>query len=110
MTNAIECNAQQIARILDEKKAEDVQVIHVGDKTIIADYFVVCSGRSVPHVKALCDEVEDRCKHGEISGLTRLRTDGYNEGRWIVIDFGCILVHILHPDERKYYNIERLWS
>lgn len=98
-----------IAKILEDKKAEDVQVIHVGDKTIIADYFVVCSGRSVPHVKALCDEVEERNKAGE-PGLTRLRTDGYREGRWIIIDFGTVLVHIFHPEEREYYKMERLWT
>ena len=102
--------AEKIAAILEEKKAEDVRVLHVGDKTIIADYFVVCSGRSVPHVKALCDEVEEKHKQGELGNAVRLRTDGYNEGRWIVIDFADILVHIFHPDERKYYSIERLWN
>lgn len=99
--------AKAIAKLLDDKKAEDIRLIHVGDRTIIADYFVVCSGRSVPHVKALCDEVDE---HKDSFELTRLRTDGYNEGRWIVIDFGTILVHIFHPDERAYYNIERLWE
>lgn len=101
--------AERIAEILREKKAEDVQVIHVGDKTIIADYFVVCSGRSAPHVKALCDEIEEKNKEGD-PALTRLRTDGYREGRWIIIDFGTVLVHIFHPEEREYYKMERLWT
>lgn len=98
---------EALEKLLYDKKAEDIRILSVGDKTIIADYFVICSGRSVPHVKSLCDEVDE---HKQEMGLTRLRIDGYNEGRWIVVDFGNILVHVFHPDERVYYNIERLWG
>lgn len=102
-------NAEQIAQILEDKKAEDVQVLHVGDKTIVADYFVICSGHSVPHVKTLCDEVDEKVKERGLD-VRKLRTDGYNDGHWIVMDYGNVLVHIFHPDEREYYNLERLWS
>lgn len=80
--------------------------IHVGDRTIIADWFVVCSGRATAQVKALCDEIEEKA---EGMGLSVRRIEGYSEGRWIVIDFGSILVHIFYPEEREYYNMERLW-
>ena len=99
--------AQKIVDLLDEKKAEDIRLIHVAEKTIIADYFVICSGRSVTHVKSLCDDVDD--KAAELD-LKRLRIDGYDSGRWIVIDFGTILVHIFHPEEREFYKLERLWE
>ena len=101
--------AERIAQILEEKKAEDIKVLDVGDKTIIADYFVICSGKSVPHIKTLCDEVEEKVEQ-EFHDLKRLRTDGYNEARWIVIDYGTVLVHRFHPEEREYYKLERLWS
>ena len=58
-------------------------------------------------VKTLCDELEDKAAS---LGLDLLRKEGYNEGRWIVLDFGHILVHIFHPEERQYYHLERLWE
>lgn len=102
----IKTQAMGICEMLYNKKALDIMAIHVGDKTIIADWFVVCSGRAASQVKALCDEVEE--KSADL-GLSIRRTEGYAQGRWIVIDFGSILVHIFHPEEREYYNMERLW-
>ncbi len=93
--------------ILDDKKALDIIAIDVADKTIIADWFVICSGASVIQVKAICDEVLE--KYEEI-GLRLKRKEGYTEGRWIVLDFGYVLLHIFYPEEREYYNIERLWT
>lgn len=95
-----------LCKILSDKKAVDIIAIDVADKTIIAEWFIICSGRSVPHVKTLCDAVEEKC--GELNLEVR-RKEGYSDGRWIVLDFAHILVHIFHPDERQYYNIERLW-
>lgn len=95
-----------LCEVLYDKKAQDIIAIHVEDKTIIADWFVICSGRAVPQVKAICDEVEEKAPG---IGLTLRRKEGYTEGRWIVLDFANILVHLFIPDERKYYNMERLW-
>ncbi len=95
-----------LCEVLYNKKALDIVAIHVADKTIIADWFVICSGRAVPQVKALCDELEEKAPD---LGLETRRKDGYPEGRWVVLDFGSILVHVFIPDERKYYNMERLW-
>ena len=96
----------KICEVLSNKKAADIMALHVADKTIVADWFVLCSGRAVPQVKSLCDEMED--KAAEL-GLDLRRKEGYAEGRWIVLDFADILVHIFHPEERAYYNMERLW-
>jgi ribosome-associated protein len=95
-----------VCRLLYDKKAQDVIAIDVKDKTILAEWFVICSGRATTQVKALCDEIEEK---SEELGLTMLRKEGYADARWIVLDFGNILLHIFHADERKYYNIERLW-
>ena len=98
--------ALTVCDTLYNKKALDVVAINVGDKTIVADWFVICSGRASAQVKALCDELQEKAAE---SGLKVLRTEGYSEGRWVVVDYGHILVHIFHPEEREYYNMERLW-
>ena len=102
-----EQDALAICKVLYEKKANDILALHIGDKTIIADWFVVASGTSVTHVRALCDELEEKAAD---LGLSIRRKEGYEEARWIVLDFGFALVHLFHPEERAYYNIERLWE
>lgn len=99
--------ARAICQVLYNKKAQDIRAMYVQDKTIVADWFVVCSGRSIPQVKTLCDELEDKMAE---EGLFVRRKEGYQEGRWVVLDFGDVLVHIFHPEERTYYNLERLWD
>ena len=95
-----------LCEVLDNKKALDILAVNVADKTIIADWFIIASGRSTTQVKALCDELEEKAAE---RGLIARRREGYQEGRWIVVDFGTILVHLFHPEEREYYNLERLW-
>ena len=97
----------KLLELLDSKKALDIIAVDVADKTIVADWFVICSGSSVIQVKAICDEILEKY---EEAGLTLRRKEGYTEGRWIVLDFGYVLLHIFHPEEREYYNIERLWT
>lgn len=101
--------AQQIALILNEKKAENIVVIDITDKSVLADYFVIASGRNHIHVKSLSEEVEEKMDEMQPT-LPLRRTEGKNEGRWIVLDYADILVHVFHPEEREYYNIERLWA
>ena len=107
MNEAIKKQALGICEVLYNKNATDIVAIHVADKTIVADWFVICSGRAVQQVKALSDEVE--AKSASL-GLTIRRGEGYGEGKWIVLDYADILVHIFYPEERKYYNMERLWD
>ena len=107
MNEAIKQKALDVCEILYNKKATDIVAIHVADKTIIADWFVICSGRAVQQVKSLADEVDQKATE---LGLTLRRSEGYGEGKWIVLDFADILVHIFYPEERKYYNMERLWD
>jgi len=96
----------ELCKVLDDKKALDIVAINVADKTIIADWFIICSGRVPAQVKSLADELEEKAPE---LGLELRRQEGYREGRWVVLDYASILVHIFIPDERKYYNMERLW-
>ncbi|MPM14042.1 Ribosomal silencing factor RsfS [bioreactor metagenome] len=105
--DAIRQRVEGICEILYNKKALDIVAIHVADKTIIADWFVICSGRAVSQVKALSEELDEKTP---ALGLTLRRSEGYTEGKWIVLDYADILVHIFYPEERKYYNMERLWD
>ncbi|HIT01193.1 MAG TPA: ribosome silencing factor [Candidatus Faecaligallichristensenella faecipullorum] len=98
--------ALEVAKVLDSKKAVNIVLLEVAHLTVVADCFVIASGRSANQVKALAHEVED--KMAEL-GLDARRREGYQEGRWIVLDYASVLVHIFHEQEREYYNIERLW-
>lgn len=96
-----------MAKQLFMKKAEDVRVLNVSKITIVADYFIIASGRSDVHVRSLCDDIQ---KHMADQGMQRLRIEGYREGRWIVLDYGEVLIHIFHKKEREFYELERLWE
>ena len=98
--------AKAVAKVLDEKKAEDIQVIETTERTIISDYFVVASGTSSTHVKALAEEVEFQMTK---LGLEPLHIEGRATG-WILLDYNEVLVHIFTKDNREFYNLERLWS
>ena len=99
--------AVKIAAILDNKKAKDVTLVDIEKLSIVADYFVICSGNSTLQVRALSDEVEEQLEN---MGIAKLRQDGYRESRWVVMDYGNVIVHIFHAQEREVYNIERLWA
>lgn len=99
--------AQEICKCLSAKKAQDIISVFVADKTIIADYFVIASGRSTTQVKALCDHVEQYVE--SLGGEVR-RREGVQEGRWAVIDFGDVIVHIFNDEQRLFYHLERIWG
>jgi len=99
--------ALKIAQILDDRKAIDVVVLDIHKLTIIADYFVIASGTSEIQVRALCDEVEDKLKQ---EGIEAIHKDGHGGNRWVALDYGDVIVHIFHQDEREFYDLERLWA
>jgi len=99
--------AEQIVRALEEKKARDIKVLKTDKLTVLADYFVLCTGTSTTHIKTLTDEVEKRLKE---AGEPALRREGYRSGGWVLLDFGCVIVHLFLEDTRKFYALERLWG
>ena len=98
--------ASRIAQILDDKGATDIQILEVGHMTSITDFFVVASGRNVQNVHTLAEDLEDKLAE---EGIEPRRKEGKNGARWIVLDYAHVIVHIFHPEERQYYDIERLW-
>ncbi|TDB39762.1 MAG: ribosome silencing factor [Actinobacteria bacterium] len=95
------------ARAAAEKKASDVVVLDVAPSLVITDYFVIASGATDRQVHAIADEVEAQLK---AAGLRAIGREGEREARWILLDFGDIVVHVFQPDEREFYRLEKLWS
>jgi len=98
---------EKIVEILEGKKAKDVSAIDIKGVSILADYFVICSGTSKTHIKTLADEVEMKMNE---AGCKLLHREGYNSARWILLDYGDVVVHIFHEEDRQFYNLERLWA
>ncbi len=100
--------SEKIAEVLSGKKAVDVEIIPVAQKTIIADYFVIASGSSTTHVKALADEVAFVLKD-ELQ-INPDRIEGMSTARWVLLDYKDVVVHLFHPEERANYSLEKLWE
>jgi ribosome-associated protein len=98
--------ARNIVKILDNKKAIDLELIETKELTIVSDYFIIASGTSNTHVRALADEVDEEMRK---LGVDPDHIEGRATG-WILLDYGCVLVHIFDPQSREYYNLERLWG
>ena len=92
---------------LYKKNASDIKLFKVDEQTIIADYYVICNGRSTTHVNALSDEVEYQT--GENS-VYMTRVDGRGTGTWVLMDYGSVLVHIFTKDQREFYKLEKLYN
>lgn len=97
-----------ICDVLSEKKARDIVYIDVESKTSLCDYFVICSGRSSTQVKALAENLSLKLKREY--NLEYRRGEGLREGRWAVLDYGDVIVHIFNDEERDFYRLERLWE
>ena len=97
----------KILGILEDKKAKDISIINIESLSVLTDNFVICSGTSTTHIKALADELEEKMKE---AGFEAYHLEGYETARWILIDFGEVIVHIFHDEDRQFYNLERLWS
>jgi len=105
-TQAIEL-AVAAAEAAGDKLAQDIVAIDVSDHLVITDIFVICSGNTERQVKAIVDSIEERL-HG--LGVKRIRREGHAEGRWVLLDFGDIVVHAQLAEERVFYDLERLWG
>lgn len=90
----------------DSKKANDIKILNVRDISPITDYFVICSAPSTVQVKAIADEVEDKLVK---EGFNLYHKEGYSTGRWVLLDFGDVIIHVFHEEDRAFYNIEKVW-
>jgi ribosome-associated protein len=91
---------------LDKKFAKDIIVIDLGGLSPIADYFLIATGGSAPQLAALAQTAEENLKS---LGLTLHHTEGLQSGKWVLLDFGTIIVHLFDKESREYYNLERIW-
>ena len=94
-------------RAAESKKALDIKVLDLTGITSFADYFVICTGANQRQVQAIADEVGMQLK--KVAGELPISLEGYNQGEWVLADYGDLLVHIFSPKAREYYDLERLW-
>ncbi len=97
----------KLASFLYEKKAQDIVVLHVSHLTVLCDYLVIASGRTAAQVSALSDLADEFMTK---NAMVLRRTEGQREGRWAVLDYGNVMVHLFHREERAYYGLDRLWN
>ena len=96
------------AKALDGKKGKEISAIEITDLTTLADYFVIATGTSNTQINALCDAVEKAMK--EQAGETPFHREGHRDGTWVLLDYGCLAVHVFSQEAREFYDLERLWS
>lgn len=97
----------RIATILYEKKADHIIALDVSDMTVITDCMIIATARNSIQVRVLAEAVEDQLS---ALGVQPARKEGYQEARWIVLDYGDILVHIFHAEQREFYRLDKLWD
>lgn len=95
-----------IQNACEDKKGIDIETIYVKEKTSIADYFVIVSGNSSSQVGSIADEVEDKMAE---AGILVSHKEGHRSGRWILLDYKEIIVHVFHKDEREFYELDKFW-
>ena len=99
--------AEIAVRALDDKKGKEIKLIRIDKITTLAEYFVICTGSSNTQINALCDEVEKRLPE---AGEEPLHREGYRGGTWVLLDYGCVVVHVFNDEARKFYSLEHLWA
>lgn len=100
--------AVKVANILDSKKAKNIKVLNINEKTIIADYFVIAMGTSTTQVNSLAGEVE--FKLSEELGIVPARVEGAGSGSWILLDYSSVIVHVFSAEARDFYKLDKLWT
>lgn len=99
--------AEKAVEVLGKKIARDIKLIRIEDITVLANYFVICTANSSTQIKSLCDEVE---KELEDLGERLLHREGYRDGGWVLLDYGCVVIHVFLEEAREFYGLERLWA
>jgi ribosome-associated protein len=107
MSETVKQIVQVAVSAAEDKKANDIVVLDIQNLSVIADYFMICHGNSVPQIQAIVTEIKKKI---EEKGYRVKGIEGVNEARWVLIDIGDVVVHVFHREERDYYNLERLWG
>jgi len=103
-------NSKEMLKIaveaLEDKKAEDIKVIDISKISVIADYFIIASGSNTNQVQAMVDSVEEKMFK---AGVDDPKVEGYNSSNWVLLDYKDVIIHVFQEEDRKFYNIERIW-
>ena len=99
--------AKKAAELLDNKKAERINVIKIDDISSLADYFVIATGISSTHVRSLADELEEKFKE---EGIAPAGIEGYRSNSWVLLDYSHVVVHVFTQEGRDFYDLDRLWT
>ena len=99
--------AYEVTKALDAKKGQNIKLLKIDRVSSLADYFLICTASSSTHVKTLCDAVEEAMDN---AGEPMLSREGHRSGTWVLMDFGCVVVHVFTQETRAFYNLERLWQ
>ena len=94
------------AQLASEKKGHDLKLMEVGRVSIVADYFLICTGNTAIQVKAICEHLLENLKEKD---CYTLRVEGLKEAWWVILDYGFLVVHVFQPEARAFYDLERLW-
>ena len=97
----------RLSQLLYDRKAQDIAALNVSHLTVLCDYMVIASGRTDKQVSSLADTVDEYMAK---EGFSLRRSEGRREGRWVILDYGHIIVHLFHRDERAFYGLDRLWN
>lgn len=98
---------EALKEVLDDKKAIDVHIVDLRDKSTMADFFLICSGNSKTHTRALAEAAYGYVKDHELQVYS---LEGKHEGSWVLLDIGFLVVHVMQQETREFYNLEQLWS
>ncbi len=99
--------AEIAVKALDSKKGKEIRLIRIDKITTLAEYFVICTGTSNTQINALCDAVEKELTE---KGEEPLHREGSRGGTWVLLDYGCVVVHVFNDEARKFYSLEHLWA
>lgn len=102
-----EQKTELIVSVLEEKKAIDLVVLDVRQRTLMADSFIIASGTSKMHIRSLADAVIDKMAE---KGMKNKRVAGYEDGSWVLLDYGDVVVHLMSPEQRDFYRLEAYWT
>lgn len=95
-----------IYKAMEDKKAEDIKILDIGDVSTIADYFLICSGTNSSQLEAIIDNITETLGR---AGYDSKRTEGGRNSGWVLIDYGDVVVHIFSKEDRLFYDLERIW-
>ena len=100
--------AEEVCKALADKLGKDIVALYVREKTDLCDYFIIASGSNSPQIRAMGERVEEWVEKN--LGVVPTRTEGVRDGRWAVVDYGDVIVHIFNDETRLFYHLERLWT